>query len=589
MLRILLLILLLPVTIWAQQSPDYGVQVWAEVQANPPRIKVIWTSAGQPATGYTIYRKLKSEQSWGIALGAFSDTTFSYTDNNVLVGEEYEYRIVRSGPSYTGYGYINSGIEIPAKNILGKIVLVIDTTHLNALSMEIDRLEQDMNAEGWQVIRVVVSPNDAVGLVKSKIKAHYLADTAGVRSVFLLGHVPVPYSGNLAPDGHIPDHQGAWPADVYYGDMDTIWRDSFISSTVASQTRHHNIPGDGKFDESLLSSDVELEVGRVDFYNMPAFGISETEMLRRYLDKNHAYRTRQFQPLYRCLIDDNFQGFNGEAFGASAWKNFAPLLGTDSIYSSIDYFPSLRSDSYIWSYGCGGGSYTSCGGVGNTTNFVNDSVQGIFTMLFGSYFGDWDSQNNLLRAAIGSGTMLASFWSGIPHAQFHHMGLGETIGYGVRLTQNNSSTYFGNYGYRFVHIALMGDPTLRMYIIDPPKNLSIATSSEGASLSWTASNDPVLGYNVYRKDSVSDWVKVNMQPITTNAYFDSCLVAGSYQYLVKAIRLEVTPSGSFYNLSPGIFGSAIISDENLVAQFFATVAGDTLFVNNTSVGGLAYE
>jgi hypothetical protein len=88
--------------------------------------------------------------------------------------------------------------------------------------------------------------------------------------VFLLGRIRVPYSGDIYPDGH-PDHEGAWPADVYYADMNGAWTDNAVNVTVANDERHRNVPEDGKFDQSVLPTDVELQIGRVDFANMPAF------------------------------------------------------------------------------------------------------------------------------------------------------------------------------------------------------------------------------------------------------------------------------------------------------------------------------
>jgi hypothetical protein len=63
----------------------------------------------------------------------------------------------------------------------------------------------------WQVIRHDVSRADSVPNVKSIIQNDFTADVANVKALCLLGHVPVPYSGDLFPDGH-PDHEGAWPA-----------------------------------------------------------------------------------------------------------------------------------------------------------------------------------------------------------------------------------------------------------------------------------------------------------------------------------------------------------------------------------------
>jgi hypothetical protein len=68
-------------------------------------------------------------------------------------------------------------------------------------------------------------------------------------------------------------------------------------------------------------------------------------------------------------------------------------------------------------------------------------MKAVFMNLFGSYFGDWDRTGNMLRAVLASARYgLACSWSGRPHHYFHHMGSGETIGYGIRLSQNNDGT-----------------------------------------------------------------------------------------------------------------------------------------------------
>ena len=47
-------------------------------------------------------------------------------------------------------------------------------------------------------------------------------------------------------------------------------------------------------------------------------------------------------------------------------------------------------------------------------------------MFFGSYFGDWDSQNDFLRAALATTNYtLTSAWVGRPYWFFHHMALGK--------------------------------------------------------------------------------------------------------------------------------------------------------------------
>ena len=96
---------------------------------------------------------------------------------------------------------------------------------------------------------------------------------------------------------------------------------------------------------------------------------------------------------------------------------------------ALDWFSTLATQSYLWGYGCGGGSFTGAGGVGSTADFAATDTQVVFTMLFGSYFGDWDTTDNFLRAPLATSTYgLSDAWAGRPAWYFHPMGLGETLG-----------------------------------------------------------------------------------------------------------------------------------------------------------------
>jgi hypothetical protein len=50
----------------AQSVSDYAVRVSATVQPNPAQIALSWP-ADSGATGYTVYRKLRDDSSWGTA------------------------------------------------------------------------------------------------------------------------------------------------------------------------------------------------------------------------------------------------------------------------------------------------------------------------------------------------------------------------------------------------------------------------------------------------------------------------------------------------------------------------------------------
>ena len=76
-------------------------------------------------------------------------------------------------------------------------------------------------------------------------------------------------------------------------------------STTISPTRTQNVPGDGKYDQSQIPSDLELQVGRADFANMPSFASTEQTLVKNYLDKDHDYRKKVFTATNQAVIDDN--------------------------------------------------------------------------------------------------------------------------------------------------------------------------------------------------------------------------------------------------------------------------------------------
>ncbi|MBM4063422.1 MAG: fibronectin type III domain-containing protein, partial [Planctomycetes bacterium] len=480
----------------AQTPQQAAVQVTAVASTSPPSLAFTWP-AEAGATAYTVYRRNAGAALWGpVQTIPGGGAATSWADPTVLPGQRYEYYFVRAG-SVAGKGFLTAGVEAAAIEDRGKLVLLVDGAQVVPLGARLDRLVEDLTGDGWTVLRHDVPPGTAVPAVKALIQADVAAFPGQVKNVFVLGRIAVPYSGWIAPDGH-SDHSGAWAADVFYGEVNGTWTDTTVNTTSATRPENRNVPGDGKYDQSTVPSEVDLGVGRVDFANMPAFAQGETALLQQYLDKDHDYRHKVFAVGQRALVDDNFGWFSGEAFAASGWRNFAALVGPADVVAA-DYFTTLNTSSgpgYAWSYGCGGGSYTSAGGIGNTANFTTSTNRCVFTMLFGSYFGDWDSTNNFLRAPLCSGWTLANAWAGRPHWSFHPMALGETLGYCARYSQNDTNA--GGYGARSVHVALLGDPTLRQHVVAPPGGVAVADLWPLANVTWNPSADPVAGYHVYR-------------------------------------------------------------------------------------------
>jgi len=432
-------------------SQKAAVPLTATVQASPARITLSWTTLPS-TTSITIYRKLVDATSWGSVYATPAASDLTYADNSVSVGTQYEYRVVRVAAGVTGQGYIASGIAVPPVDFRGRMILLVDNTFSSSLSNELATLVSDLRADGWAVVRTDMARTTPMATVKSTIVSHYNADPINTKALFIIGHLAVPYSGNQAPDGH-SEHSGAWPCDGYYGELNGNWTDNSVNNAGTQRPANSNVPGDGKFDQSDFPSALELQVGRVDLFDMPAFSQSETELTRAYLNKLHNYKIKQWTPIQRGMMFDNFQ-YLGYPLAASGWRSMAPLVGTSNITiaNQVAYPMSnlVNNNSYLWTYGCGGGSqqtvngvltYNGAANVGTTQEYASTNMNGVFNMSFGSYFGDWDNRNNFLRAPLGSGQALTSVWSAIPGWYFHHMGMGANIGYSTMVTMNNTGLY----------------------------------------------------------------------------------------------------------------------------------------------------
>jgi hypothetical protein len=546
-------------TISAAFEPwEYTFNLTAQTVASPPKITINWPT--RPVPQIFVRRKLPTDNAWGPTITLPGNAT-TYVDTSVEMGKAYEYEfqgVLDDNPLEISYGYICAGASIPSVERRGKVALIVDQTFAGALAQELETLRSDLVGDGWSVVRHDVSPQASPPQVKAIIRADYNADPANMRSVFIIGHVAVPYSGAIAPDMH-PGHVGAWPADVYYGEMDGNWTDSSVNNTNSEFDWNFNVPGDGKFDQSTIPGLVELEVGRVDFHDMPSFTRGEQELLRNYLRKDHAFRHRTLQAPLRGLIRDNFGVIDGDAPAADAWRAFPALFGFFNYFENPpdQFFPTLANNAYLFAFACGGGDWEKADGVGSTSDFANGDPQAIFYLLHGSYFGDWNTTDNFLRAAIATPTYgLVSIWSSLPHWYFHHLALGESIGYSVRLAQNNQNGIYRNsedLSIGQVHISMMGDPTLRPFPLAPPANVRLS-ASDRLYFSWDASSQAVDGYNLYWSTNRNGpFSRSNRRTITTTSYDISLPTAGHYYYMVKAGALQTTGSGSFNNLSQGIF------------------------------------
>ena len=485
---------------------------------------------------------------------------FYTNETSWTLTEESTGDLLGSGGSYAQpkFGHLRSGTYCAAVHDRGTILILAEGLIASQIEPELERLRLDLIGDGYRVRRIDVFEGAEVTAIKEVILTQCAADPT-IETLLLIGHVPVPYSGDVW-SGHA-NHRGAWPADVYYAELDGEWTDDWVNNTTASRPENHNVPGDGKFDQTFLPSDADLMIGRVDLSRLPAFNLLERDRMRRYLYKNHAWRQGQVEVEPRGLIDDNVGDLYGFAPASCAWRNFAGMFTADQVFAT-DYLPTLETESYLWSYGCGGSGYTHCGGVASTQDFAARTFKTVFTSLYGSYFGDWDNEDNVLRSPLASeGFILTNMWSGRPVWHWHPMSMGATIGECARLTQNDVNDYMAGDGNRQIHIALMGDPTLRMHVVPPISNLSLTPAAGGAiDLAWSAAPGTIEGYHVYRGGSLNDRLeRLTVDALPAAAYRDEDPLPGNNVYMIRALRRESSASGSYDNLSCGVIDSLSVS------------------------------
>lgn len=407
-----------------------------------------------------------------------------------------------------------------------KLILLVDNTMTTPLAAELARLERDLVGDNWVVYRHNVARDASVQQVKELIIQDYATDPVNFRAVFLFGHIPVPLSGFEYPDGHW-DRARPAGADMYYGDMDGVWKDE---------------NGDGVFDHTLLPSLCEMGVGRVDFWNLPELALSETELLRQYLNKNHNYRHKIDVLPETSLYEDR----NGIAL---ARPEMQALVGSENVFDAS--YPTLKTQESRWAYGAA--LATSLGITPN--DFNGTDLKTNFHWIYGSYSWDWRANTTtpgasdiqLRHLIAGNKYGLSSIW-GLPGVwETVPLLRGQPMGEMFRQSVNKL---------RRPWMALMGDPTLRIHPVLPPTDPRVTRATNGdLLLTWNISSDQnILGYDVFWSlTPEGPFTPLNLEPVTASGYRHVNPPNGSVTYRVCAVQNKTTTLGSYENPSQGVF------------------------------------
>ncbi len=594
--------------------------LWAEAVESPPSItlRFLYTKDHNNAN-YTldIRRRTYSDtgdQPW-VLLGQAAPDATSWTDTDVLPGVGYEY-LASKNPSGTSLmGLVAAGIKVNRATPRGTIIVVLAQNIVTENLAAINQLYSDLIGDNWKVRTIMVPTFEDIVVQGSEwsnvrgmwsrhysaklrdlIRAVYYDDPTNTKLLYFLGHVPLAMTGTSVshPDGH--GSRSSYVADHYYADMDGVWPDIAynrynLNSGMRGARNMPNFPQDGSPDSNAMVSRLEMGFGRVDPWDIGNATwytpeLTASARIARYLDKAHKFRHVQpFGPTGAEAVAGRramMRHTQGGQDGASSYAaSFLSMVGPDNMDNWTDLAslpPAVApiTDSDVqWTVDNGpylfygqGSQPPPDGGNEHLSKAVNwSSMQ--------SYFGDWHIENDMRRHIFAGNMALTWLYTGrfSPELFNHGLGIAEPIGSTMRRSLNfpsNSANLNLNPSNQNFLRALMGDPALRMFPVEPVTGLVAQPAGASVNLSWTSSSElaEFQHYQVQRaQDMAGDFVVI-ADGLTQPSYTDSQAPAGPKVYKVQAVHKVRTGSGTVLTNSQGQFATVGLSIDPLLLPPF---------------------
>ncbi|MBY6165166.1 hypothetical protein KUW14_04820 [Pseudooceanicola nitratireducens] len=529
------------------QSPRTAMpkSLIVDVQIRDDGIRLIWPTAKPRFVGNVeISRRplgATGLDSWEV-IAPQAGTVMAYLDAGAAAGTPWEYRVRRIGREVVDQGYVAAGIDLPAIEDRGTALMIVDDTIAEPLAPELERFRNDLIGDGWQVTRIDapsmrdITKNPAqvrqrADALKSQIIRARIDHTTGDFTIILIGNLPLLRSGQIAPDGH---QARAFGTDLYYADIGGRWP----------------VKPDGDLLPSILpDGKIEMSIGRIDFHNVgPEGSVPEIEMLRRYFDRNHAWRHGLWGDLRRA-----YAGARGHLMVEAA--GLTNIVGAQSLDARGH---NETTDPQRWLFGVDFGKAQS------KAYFEQPVEAPVFAMNFGSHKLAIDRPGNQMAAMLAHPNQtLAVAWGARPAWRLHGMAVGETIGRAQLRTVNNgprpgegieSIDYLPTGPYLFVYPIwgnLLGDPTLHAFPVMPPSDLARRDTDQGAQLTWTVSREPGARYRLYRATGDAPFTRIGPEAIEGNSFTDPEPPEGA-RYMIRALVRKTANAATFQTLSTGI-------------------------------------
>ena len=507
-----------------------------------------WQGDWEQGAKYPVERREIAPGNGDWATVSADARTGDFLDSTAKPGTAYRYRITTPGrPPQEG----SVNWNLPAGLRKGRVLLLVDQEIGPEIADSVAEYRRDLLAEGWEVLREDVPRHvdwvqgdwtcaeyDAKALAvnrgnqlrtKDRIRAHYEARREDPLVAVLIGHVPVPYSGWAAEDGHVDckdpsgQHLGAWNADVFYGDMTDGWTDNGNFRTGCPDCPRSqctfctigNVPGDGRWDQNELPPEgpgrpprIEVPVGRIDFARLNNFedvhaglpgnpkdsrGI-EVALLRRYFGKIHRHRTGDLRFQRRA---EGYAGIYAPAVELnlrSVARWLPPEAGGGRRTLQSDLFQA--GDPVLWGFHTDYSHFGVIGAPGAAkaghSHFSRniawqrpgDVPRAALFFSFGSFQAQWFSGygEDVLRTCLASRDSVLVAGCAVAFTpwitdRFH-------AGAPVATLLQDSTEHHGRGNSRLAF--LLGDPLLVESAIEGPSDVRVARQGDGIRVSWKA-------------------------------------------------------------------------------------------------------
>ena len=516
-----------------------------------------------PAPSLSVLTLNNSNRGSPVAISAGGS---GYSDNDTVT-------IKGNGSGATAIG----SLIAPSGSITGVSVVLQNTGTAGFTTGETLTITPTLGGSG--VVATVGAPLDNHLLIRSAVQAIYNTYPGQLKNIVMVGKVPCARSGindGAGSDGH--GNECPYGADAFYAEMlgtiGTDWTD--LQDNSSGVYTDFNLPGDNQYDQQKISQIntgtgtgmVQLGFGRIDL----SLGIyTEIPGEITYFTKLHNYKINDpsFQPgRYVCdrLTYANERETDLQSMpGVVGMQNIAFITGTQlptvNADQDQDQVYTAQNGPFLFYFKGSGGPGPGVGG------------RAVFWTGMQSHWGYWyqaslvSSGANTMqeRLADNNSFTLDFTWNiwGMRYI-YHRMGMGMDAGDMMKQSINNQGWSTGPYTYDFdntsngdysgsLYMNQMGDPAIRLFMFAPPTNLSVVGATGSPVLNWTASTEPtVTGYHVYRAANASaPFTRLTTTPVTGTTYTDTSVSSGSYVYMVRAVRLETTGGGTYFNASLG--------------------------------------